>query len=93
MPSFNQEVNVDEWVDVDIDISVHDFFVEMDRFEKEEMLDLLIEDGVTTENQDLLSPSGRSSWEFDEAMLKLKSNYHSLTNEDTDLIIKLSKRF
>ena len=92
MPSFYKEVNVDEWVDVDLDISVDDFFMEMDREEKQEMYDLLVEDGVKS-GGNLHEPSGRSSWEFDEAIIKLKMNYHSLSNDEIDLIIKLSKRF
>jgi len=86
MPSFRQEVNVDEWVDVDVDIDVREFFDEMSETEKDEMRRLLGDE--TLENE-----SSRSSWEFDEAILKLKKNYYGLTNEETNLIIKLAKRF
>lgn len=77
-------------VEVDLNIEVDDFYEEMDSEDCERMMKLLKEGGY---GNNLEEPSGRSSWEFDEAISKLKQNYHSLSNEDTDLIIKLSKRF
>jgi hypothetical protein len=77
-------------VDVNMNIDVDEFYEEMDRSERKEMYQLLVKGGYVDGIEDL---SGRSSWEFDEAMIKLKINYHSLTNEETDLIIKLAKRF
>ena len=93
MPSFYKEVNVDEWVDVNLDIDVVEYFNEMDGDDKQEMYNLLVEDGIKGDNTNLNNPSGRASWEFDEAVIKIKKNYHSLTNEEIDLIIKLSKKF
>lgn len=86
MPRFSdyQEVEVELNVDVD------EYFEEMDRSERQEMYDLLVAKGFGIGEN---TPSGRSSWEFDEAMGKLKQNYHALTNDETDLIIKLAKRF
>jgi len=77
-------------VDVEMNIDVDEFYEEMDRSERKEMYQLLIKGGYVDGLED---PSGRSSWEFDEAIIKLKANYHSLPNEDVDLIIKLAKRF
>ena len=88
MPQFSEYQDVE--VDVVMNIDVDEYFEEMDNSERQEMYDLLIAKGFGFGEN---SPSGRSSWEFDEAMNKLKQNYHSLTNEETDLIIKLSKRF
>lgn len=88
MPRFSEYQDVE--VDVTMDIDVDDFFQKMDDEECREMYKLLVEDGFDLGDK---TPSGRSSWEFDEAMGKLKQNYHSLTNEETDLIIKLAKRF
>ena len=88
MPRFSEYQDVE--VDVTMDIDVDDFFQEMDDEECREMYKLLVEDGFDLGDK---TPSGRSSWEFDEAMGKLKQNYHALTNEETDLIIKLAKRF
>jgi len=77
-------------VDVEMNIDVDEFYEEMDRSERQEMYELLVKNGFGIGAD---TPSGRSSWEFDEAMGKLKQNYHALTNEETDLIIKLAKRF
>lgn len=92
MPSFSKEVNVDEYVDVDLDISVSEFFDELDDDEKKEMYELLIEDGIGY-GGDINQPSGRASWEFDDAIVKLKKNYYALTNEEIELLVKMSKRF
>lgn len=92
MPSFSKEVNVDEYVDVDLDISVSEFFDELDDDEKKEMYELLIGDGVGY-GSDINQPSGRVSWEFDDAIVKLKKNYYALTNEEIELLVKMSKRF
>jgi hypothetical protein len=86
MPYFSEY----QEVDVELNIDVDEFYREMTRSERKEMYQLLLEGGYVTGLED---PSGRSSWEFDEAIIKLKSNYHALTNEETDLIIKLAKRF
>lgn len=86
MPRFSdyQEVEVDLNVDVD------EYFEEMDDHERQEMYDLLVKNGYGFGEG---TPSGRSSWEFDSAIGKLKQNYLALTNDETDLIIKLAKRF
>jgi hypothetical protein len=89
MPRFSKEVNVDEYVDVDLDIDVEEYFEEMDEDECKEMASLLTKEGYIEADPS----TGRSSWEFDEAMIKLKQNYYALTNEETDLIISLAKRF
>jgi hypothetical protein len=89
MPRFSKEVNVDEYVDVDLDIDVDEYFEEMDEDECREMASLLTKEGYIEADPS----TGRSSWEFDEAINKIRLNYYALTNEETNLIIKLSKRF
>lgn len=89
MPTFYKEVNVDEYVDVDLDIDVDEYFEAMDEIDCKEMARLLTKEGYIEADPS----TGRSSWEFDEAMAKLRQNYYALSNEETDLIIKLSKRF
>lgn len=89
MPTFYKEVNVDEWIDTDIDIDVEEFFDEMDDSDKREMAALLTKAGYIEADPS----TGRSSWEFDEAINKIKLNYYSLSNEDIAPIIQLAKRF
>jgi hypothetical protein len=88
MPQFSDYQDVE--VDVVMNIDVKEYYDEMDASECKEMYQLLLKGGFTNTFGE---SSGRSSWEFDEAMGKLKQNYHALTNDETDLIIKLSKRF
>ena len=88
MPQFSDYQDVE--VDVVMNIDVDEYYEEMDDSDKREMFRLLLKNGYANQ---LGIPSGRSSWEFDEAIDKIKQNYYSLTNEETDLIIKLSKRF
>lgn len=87
MPTFDKSASVD----VEIDVSVEDFYYEMNDHEREEMAKLLKEDGFLS--QDLNAPSGRVSWKFDEAILKLKRSYYSLSNQEVEQIIHLAKRF
>jgi hypothetical protein len=89
MPTFYKEVNVDEYVDVDLDIDVDEYFEAMDEIDCKEMSRLLTKRGYIENDPS----TGRSSWEFDDAITKLRQNYYALSNEETDLIIKLAKRF
>ena len=88
MPKFTESVYVKEYVDVDININVGDFYDEMDDNESRQMLKLLIEDGY-----DEHTTASCNNWEFIDAMKKLSNNYYQLTNEEEALIIALSKRF
>ena len=88
MPKFTESVYVKEYVDVDININVGDFYDEMDDNESRQMLKLLIEDGY-----EVPTTASSNNWEFIDAMKKLSNNYYQLTNEEEALIIALSKRF
>jgi len=82
------EFYTSEYVDIELDIDVDEFFDKMDNSEKREMFDLLIEDGFGIDK----APS-HTNWGFTEAINKLNNNYYQLTNEEEALIIKLAKRF
>ena len=90
MPTFNELVDLSDWVD--IEVSVEDFYEEMDSSEKKEMAKLLFESEYLPED---LATGGRGmdAIEFEEALSKLIRNYHSLTKTDTDTILALAKRF
>jgi hypothetical protein len=88
MPNFSREVDISEYVDVDVYISVDDFYDEMNDTEKKKMLNLLTEDGFIISDAE-----SHINWEFVDAINKLNTNYFSLTNEEIDTIIRLSKRF
>jgi len=82
------EFYTSEYVDIELDIDVDEFFDKMTNSEKREMFDLLVEDGFG-----IGETQPHTNWEFTEAIAKLNTNYLNLTNEETDLIIRLSKRF
>ena len=83
------EFRTTEYIDIDLDIDVNEFFDEMTNSEKLEMFDLLIEDGFSVADE----VQSHTNWEFKDAISKLNINYLNLTNEDVDTIIKLAKRF
>lgn len=91
MPRFSKEVDVDEYVDVDLDIDVEEYFEEMDEEECKEMARLLRKGGYK------VGPVGESTTidgeEFQEALRKLAAAYYSLSNEDIAPILKLASRF
>ena len=90
MPSFYKEVNVDEWIDVDVDIDVEEFYEGMDESDCKEMVRLLRTAGYSIVDVDSNSADGE---EFQEALRKLAANYYSLSNQDIAPIIQLAKRF
>lgn len=90
MPTFYKEVNVDEWVDTDIDIDVDEFFEQMDDDDMKEMTKLLRKAGYHVVEVPSESPDGQ---DFQEALRKLAAAYYSLSNEDIAPIMQLAKRF
>jgi hypothetical protein len=82
------EFYTSEYVNIELDIDVDEFFDKMTNSEKLEMFDLLLEDGFGVDEA-----SPHTNWEFTESINKLNNNYHQLTNEEEALIIKLAKRF
>lgn len=90
MPRINTEANIDEWLDVDVDISVEDFFDEMDEDDMKEMATLLRKNGYSVIEVPTESPDGQ---DFQEALRKLSNAYYSLSNEDIAPIMQLAKRF
>jgi hypothetical protein len=88
MPKFTESVCIEEYTNVDIDVSVEDFYDEMSNDEAKKMLQLLIENGYSVP-----TPASINNWEFTDAITKLSNNYYQLTNEEEALIIALSKRF
>lgn len=91
MPRFSTEVNVDEWVDADVDISVSDFFDEMDEYDMKEMANLLRRSGYSVGPE--VESRAIDGQDFQEALRKLAAAYYSLSNEDIAPIMELAKRF
>jgi len=87
MPTFLQ---CQEDVEIDLDISVDEFYEEMDEREREEMVELLENGGYVLNST---GGYGIQATEFEDAIQKLIKNYHSLTNTDVEIITTLAKRF
>lgn len=89
MPSFNEHVEVSDWIDIEVEVG--DFYDEMSDSEKKEMARLLRKGGYG------VGPVGESTSvdgeEFQEALRKLAAAYYSLSNEDIAPILKLASRF
>ena len=90
MPSFNKEVSIETWEDVDIDIDVDEFFDEMSEKDCKEMARLLRIAGYKTIDVESRALDGQ---DFQEALRKLAANYYSLSNEDIAPIMAVAKRF
>jgi hypothetical protein len=86
MPYFTQ--------DDEFEIDVDDFYSEMSSREKEEMYDLLKEDGYGSSFK--LSdekPASVPEWEFINIMSKITVNRLQLTSEEDEMLKKIASRF
>jgi len=84
MPQFS------DYQDIEMDISVQDFYDEMTDDECIEMIELLTNDGyglVVSEGR------GVEAQQFNDAIKTLAGKYLNLTNSEVDQIINLAKRF
>lgn len=89
MPTFNELVDVSDWVDIEIDVD--DFYEHMDTSERKEMAKLLSQGGYDVlPTVDSRAVDGQ---DFQEALRKLAAAYYSLSNEDIAPIMQLAKRF
>jgi len=79
----------------DIYLSPDDFFEEMSEREKEEMYDILVENGYGESFIDYYQhqPSNIIEWEFDAIIKKIASNRLRLTSEEEEILQKIASRF
>ena len=91
MPTFSEYQDVE----VELDISVGDFYDEMDEDEKALMLDYILEDQEKKGEFIKTNVVGRgySATEFEQAIDKLIQNYSQLTVKEAQIIVQLAKRF
>lgn len=78
----------------DLDIDVDDFYYEMSDREKQEMYELLKEDGYYSsfKKSDEM-PASIPEWEFIDTIEKISSNRLQLTNEEDEMLKKIASRF
>lgn len=78
----------------DLDIDVDDFYYEMSDSEKQEMYELLKEDGYFSSFKlaDEM-PASVPEWEFINIISKISSNRLQLTSEEDEMLKKIASRF
>lgn len=85
MPYFDQQIDVDE------------FIYGCTKSEIQELIDNLVDSGYLPEYAKPMSKSsaqiGVAESEFEDALHKLHSKWNSLSKEEEEIIINISKRF
>jgi hypothetical protein len=84
MPTFDHST--------DIDIDVYEFYESMTKHDKEEMIELFIEDGLYTPQLEIQG-YGYDHQLFQESINKLATVYHRLSSEEIDKIIDIAKKY
>jgi len=78
-------------VTVDVEFTVDEFYNELERIEKEELIGLLKKDNLLSYDEIYL-PS-IPEIEFEEALNKLHHKWNRLSKEDEQTIINIAKKF
>ena len=89
MPRFSEYVETE----VDIDISVQDFYDELDYDDVQKLIKLLIEDEYIKGEDDNSELESIYEWEFNKMIKKITDNRVMLTKEEEELLKKISDRF
>ena len=85
MPSFTPD---------DLYIDVCDFYCECNKYEIQQLIKYLIEDGHISEDQlEINEELSLSEWEFDKTITKIADNRLRLTAEEDALLKKIADRF
>lgn len=88
-------VNVNEYIDIDVDIEVDEFLNSCDSREINEVITWLKEEDYLS-NKYEIAVSEKESLPvqmFMENLDKIAQNYYQLTNEEQELIEKIAKQF
>jgi hypothetical protein len=80
---------------IDFDVDIDDFLSACNSREIKELIQALIDDGHLPESISEFNTSniGISESEYEDALGKLHGKYHTLSKEEEEAIIKISKRF
>jgi succinate dehydrogenase flavin-adding protein (antitoxin of CptAB toxin-antitoxin module) len=88
MPKFLEYVETE----AELDISVSDFFNELNHKEVKELINILIEEDFIKRN-DVVEDESIYEWEFNKMIKKITDNRVMLTAEEEELLKKISDRF
>lgn len=83
------------YVSVDVDIDLEDLVSRMTKWDIKKLIEILEVDGHLDQQTTFVKESSIKSaveLEFENALDKLKNNYMTMSNDDVDLIINLSKK-
>lgn len=81
------------YVSVDADLDVEDFLDCCSKKEKEELIELLKEEGLLKPKDMLDKDSTPADEEWFSIVKKLVHNRHRLTNEEESIILRISNKF
>jgi hypothetical protein len=88
MPKFSEYVETE----AELDISVSDFYDELNHKEVKELINILIEEDYIKRN-DVVEDESIYEWEFNKTIKKITDNRVMLTAEEEELLKKISDRF
>jgi succinate dehydrogenase flavin-adding protein (antitoxin of CptAB toxin-antitoxin module) len=88
MPKFSEYVKTE----AELDISVSDFYDELNHKEVKELINILIEEDFIKRN-DVVEDESIYEWEFNKMIKKITDNRVMLTAEEEELLKKISDRF
>jgi hypothetical protein len=88
MPRFIEYVETE----AELDISVSDFFNELNHKEVKELINILIEEDYIKRN-DIVEDESIYEWEFNKIIKKIIDNRVMLTVEEENLLKQISDRF
>jgi succinate dehydrogenase flavin-adding protein (antitoxin of CptAB toxin-antitoxin module) len=88
MPRFLEYVETE----AELDISVSDFFDELNHKEVQELIDILIEEDYI-KRESVVGEESIYEWEFNKMIKKITDNRVMLTAEEEELLKKISDRF
>lgn len=81
-------------VRVTVDVDLDDFYYELDSWDKEQLIELLEDDGLVNRspNMDKMSQTS-SSYEFGRACVKISQSYYRMSNEDVEEVMRIMKKY
>jgi hypothetical protein len=88
MPKFSEYIETE----AELDISVSDFYDELNHKEVKELINILIEEDYIKRN-DVVEDESIYEWEFNKMIKKITDNRVMLTAEEDTLLKKISDRF
>ena len=88
MPKFSEYVETE----AELDISVSDFYDELNHKEVQELIDILIEEDYI-KGESVVREESIYEWEFNKMIKKITDNRVMLTAEEDALLKKISDRF